>query len=195
MVTIRALSAIVRLPNLILAVHSIHARISKASALAHLTLQRRALALSARLPDLAIFVGSYYRIVAICLYALEALLTVDALSRVSKVYLDASGPVVSHLLRDSVRLDVVWFVQGALAAKLTRGRSVDRGGINRRFELLLAGGVTALGVVGNGLFRVRVVVILLLARCLVENVVVHVHVQISVEVASLLAQHRDVVDL
>ena len=92
-VTVGAISAEVWLPNLRLTVHRIHASVSKTGALAQLTLHRRALALSARLPVVSIFVGPDYWIVAISFYTLEALLAIDALSGVSKVHLDACWPI------------------------------------------------------------------------------------------------------
>ena len=92
-VTVWAISAEVRLPNLRLTVHRIHASVSKTGSLAQLTLHRRALALSARLPVVSILVGPDYWIVTISFYTLEALLAIDALSRVSKVHLDACWPI------------------------------------------------------------------------------------------------------
>ena len=92
-VAVGAVPAEVRLPYLRLTVHSIHARIPETGALAHLTLQRRALPLSARLPVLTVVIRPDYWVVTISFYTLEPLLAVDTFSGVSKVHLDTRRPV------------------------------------------------------------------------------------------------------
>lgn len=195
MITISASIQIFRFPNLGLTTYRIHACVRETGPLAELSLHRGALTLTTCLPVLSVFVGPDDRVIPISLDTLEALLAVNTFTRVSKVHLDACWPVRAKLLRESIRLDVVRLVEGAFAAKLPLWRANYRGPLRRRFVLGLGSRVTALGIVRNGLFGVRIVKLVLLAGCLVENVVVHVHVQVGMEIAPLLAQHRYVVDL